>query len=86
MSNIIKIKRKIRPLTRKYFPTAPYVIEREDMEDGTIRYCIWDYRPETYRFVCATNDDGGTDPNAKKDAEKIVRALNLLVQYGIERG
>lgn len=85
MSNVVKIKRKPRPLTATYQPNAPYAVEREDQEDGSIRYLVWDYRPETYRFVCATNDDGGTDPNAKIDAERIARGLNLLVQYGLER-
>ena len=87
MGNVVKIKRKVRPLTATYQPDAPYVVEREDQddEDGSIRYLVWDYRPESYRFVCATNDDGGTDANAKADAELIARGLNLLVQYGLDK-
>jgi hypothetical protein len=64
---------------------ASYVVEREDEEDGSIRYLVFDHRPETYRYVCSTNDDGGTNADAKRDAELIARGLNLLVQYGLER-
>lgn len=85
MVNVIRLKRKIRPLTKTYQPDAPYAIEREDEEDGSIRYTVWDYRPDSYRFICATNDMGGEDPDAKRDAELIVRGLNLLVQYGLEK-
>lgn len=85
MSNVVRMKRKARPLRATYEPNAPYVVEREDEEDGSIRYHVFDYRPETYRFICSTNDDGGTDPNAKRDAELIARGLNLLVQYGLEK-
>ncbi len=85
MGNVVKIKRKVRPLTRTYQPDAPYVVTRDDEDDGSIRYVIFDERPESYRFVCSTHDDGGTDANAKRDAELIARGLNLLVQYGLER-
>lgn len=85
MDNVVKIKRKVRPLTKTYQPDAPYVVTRDDEEDGSIRYVIFDERPDSYRFVCATNDNGGTDPSAKHDAEQIARGLNLLVQYGLER-
>ena len=85
MSKVVKIKRKVRPLTRTYQPDAPYTVTRDDEEDGSIRYVIFDERPETYRFVCSTNDDGGTDTNARRDAELIARGLNLLVQYGLEK-
>ena len=85
MDNIARIKRKPRPLQATYEPNAPYVVEREDQEDGSIRYMVFDRRPETYRYVCSTNDDGGRDSDAKRDAEMIARGLNLLVQYGLER-
>ena len=94
MGNVVKIKRKVRPLTRTYQPDAPYSVTREDEDDGSIRYMIFDERPESYRFVCATCDDAGLfdgseeesgQPNtAKRDAELIARGLNLLVQYGLE--
>ena len=93
--NVVKIKRKPRPLTRTYQPDAPYTVTREDEEDGSIRYVIFDERPDSYRFICATCDDAGLfdgseeesgiASTAKKDAEMIVRGLNLLVQYGLER-
>jgi hypothetical protein len=83
--NVVKIKRKPRPLKATYQPNAPYVVEREDQDDGSIRYMVFDHRPESYRYVCGTNDDGGADPNAKRDAEMIARGLNLLVQYGLEK-
>lgn len=92
--NVVKIKRAIRPLTKTYQPDAPYVVTREDQDDGSIRYVIFDERPDTYRFVCATCDDvglfdgseeeSGIPSTAKQDAEMIVRGLNLLVQYGLE--
>lgn len=85
MGNVVRIKRKPRPLRATYQPDAPYVVEREDQDDGSILYVVFDHRPETYRFVCATNDAGGTDPRAKADAELIARGLNLLVQYGLEQ-
>lgn len=84
MSNVINMKRKARALTKTYQPAAPYVVEREDHDDGSIHYRVMDYRPDSYREVCATNDWGGENGHAKRDAEMIVRALNLLVQYGIE--
>ena len=85
MDNVVRIKRKVRPLTKTYQPDAPYVVEREDQDDGSIRYMVFDHRPDSYRFVCSTNDDGGTDADAKQDAELIVRGLNMLVQYGLDK-
>jgi len=85
MGNVVKIKRKPRPLRKTYQPDAPYTVTRDDEEDGSIRYVIFDERPETYRFVCATNDEGGENADAKLDAERIARGLNLLVQYGLEK-
>jgi hypothetical protein len=84
VSNVVKIKRKPRPLTKTYQPNAPYVATRQDQDDGSIRYEVFDERPDSYRFVCATDDDLGCNPYAKHDAEQIVRGLNLLVQYGKE--
>ena len=85
MGTVTKIKRKPRPLTKTYQPDAPYTVQREDEDDGSIRYVIFDERPDSYRFVCATNDHGGKDGDAKRDAEMIARGLNLLVQYGLEQ-
>ena len=94
MSNVVKIKRKARPLTKTYQPGAPYTVTRDDEEDGSIRYVIFDERPESYRFVCATSDDAGRfdgeeergiPSTAKQDAEMIARGLNLLVQYGLDK-
>lgn len=84
MADIIKLKRKPRPLRKTYQPNAPYEVEREDWDNGTIAFHVVDCRPESYRTVCTMNDDGGRDAYAKHDAEQIARALNLMVQYGKE--
>lgn len=83
-ATIIKLKRKVRPLTKTYQPGEPYVVTREDEDDGSISYMIFDERPESYRFVCATNDDCGETLTAKDDADMIAKGLNMLVQYGLE--
>lgn len=85
MGTVTKIKRKVRPLTKTYQTDAPYVVTREDEDDGSIRFVIFDERPESYRFVCATNDDAGASPSAKDDADLIARGLNMLVQYGLDK-
>lgn len=85
MSNVIKLLRRPRPLRKTYQPTAPYEVEREDQEDGSISYFVADMRPDTYRTVAFANDDCGGNPYAKFDAEQIARGLNLLVQYGKEQ-
>lgn len=85
MSNVIKLPRRLRPLRKTYQPTAPYEVEREDQEDGSITYFVADMRPETYRTVAFSNDDSGGNPYAKFDAEQIARGLNLLVQYDMEK-
>ena len=84
MGNVVKIKRKPRPLQKTYSPTAPYVVHREDCEGGSITYEIYDERPGSYRFVCGVSDDCGGNPYAKHDAEQMVRGLNLMVQFGKE--
>lgn len=84
VTNVVKLKRKVRPLTKTYSPTEPYVVHREDQEHGDISYEVYDERPDSYRFVCAISDDIGGNPYAKHDAEAIARSLNLLVQYGKE--
>jgi hypothetical protein len=84
MTNVIKIKRKPRPLTKAYQPNAPYVVRREDQDYGSITFEIYDERPDSYRLVGSTSDDCGGNPYAKHDAEQIARGLNLLVQYGKE--
>lgn len=84
MADVIKLKRKIRPLRKTYQPKAPYEVEREDHDDGTIEYHVTDMRPDTYRTVVTTRDYDGDNPYSKHDAEQIVRGLNMLVQYGME--
>jgi hypothetical protein len=85
MADIVRLKRKVRPLTKTYHPDAPYVATRRDQDDGSITFEIFDERPDSYRFVCALSDDMGQNAYAKFDAEQIVRGLNLLVQYGKEK-
>ena len=85
MAEIVKLKRRVRPLKKTYQPDAPYVANRHDQDDGSINYEIFDERPNSYRFICDVSDECGTNPWAKFDAEQIARGLNLLVQYGLER-
>ena len=85
MSNVVRIKRKPRPLQKTYSPASPYVVHREDQDDGSITYEVYDERPDSYRFVCAISDDAGENGYAKHDAEQISRGLNMLVQYGKEQ-
>ena len=84
MSNIVQFKRRPRPLRKTYQPNAPYEVEREDQDDGSITYFVTDMRPESYRTLAFTNDDLGRNGYAKFDAEQVARGLNLLVQYGKE--
>lgn len=85
VSNVVRLKRKPRPLQKTYQPNAPYVVTREDHDDGSISYDVYDERPESYRFVCGVSDFGGGKAGyAKFDAEQIARGLNLLVQCGKE--
>lgn len=85
MSNVIKLRRKPRPLRKIYQPNAPYEVEREDQDDGSITYYVTDVRPDTFRDIAYCNDDMGRNPYAKHDAEQIARGLNMLVQYGMEK-
>lgn len=85
MAKVIKLVRKVRTLTKTYQPKAPYEVEREDWENGTIAYHVADMRPDSYRTVCTTQDYEGDNPYAKFDAEQIVKGLNMLVQYGMEK-
>ena len=84
MGNVYLMKRKPRPLRATYQPGAPYAVTRQDQDDGSISYEVYDERPDTYRFVCATSDYIGGNAYAKHDSEQIARGLNLLVQYGKE--
>lgn len=84
IGNVVKLKRKPRPLRKTYSPSAPYVVHRLDQDDGSIRFEIYDERPDSYRFICATDDDLGSDPYAKYDAEQIAFALNFMVRCGKE--
>lgn len=84
--NVVTMKRKVRRLRKTYSPAAPFVVERQDQEDGSIQYEIWDHRPDSYRRLCTVaedyNDDSEDgDPDrgqSMKDANLIARALNFL--------
>lgn len=70
-----------RPLRDTYNPSAPYVVQRHDDEDGGIQYEIVDKRPDTYRRLCTISEEFSvTRAQAKRDADMIVRALNALHQ------
>jgi len=84
MAEIVRLKRKPRPLRKTYSPDAPYVVHRADHEDGEIVYEVMDERPGSYRIVCFVPDDEGRNGYAQHDADQIARGLNLLVQYGKE--
>lgn len=88
--NVVRFKRRVRPLKKTFEPSKPYVVERHDEEDGAISYEIWDERPDTYRRVCSIsencNDDDDADPEsdrglAKRDADLVARALNFMHGY-----
>lgn len=89
MTNVIRIKRKPRPLQKTYDPAKPFVVNRQDQEDGSIQYEIWDERQDSYRRLCVAaedyNDDSEDgDPDrgqAMKDADLIARALNFMHGY-----
>ncbi len=85
MSNVIPLRRKPRPLKKAYQPNAPYEVEREDQDDGSIIFWVADMRPDIFRTVCHTHDDQGRNPWAKFDADQIAKGLNMLVQYGMEK-
>lgn len=87
---VVQLRRRARPLTRTYQPSAPYVVEREDQDDGSITYEVWDHRPESYRCVCSISDGcneyGDTGNSyARHDADQVARALNFMVQCGKEK-
>ena len=85
MAEVVRLKRKVRPLTATYQPLAPYVVERHDQDDGSITYEVWDHRPGSYRRLCSVNEwNDSTMATAKHDADQIVRGLNMLVQFGKE--
>lgn len=88
--NVVRIKRKPRPLQKTWNPAHPFVVERHDQEDGSITYEVWDHRPDTYRRLCSLNEwnDGGKEDDeerelntAKDDADLIARALNFMNGY-----
>ncbi len=86
MSNVVKIKRKPRPLQKTYQPDSPYVVQRHDQDDGSITYEVWDERPDSYRRICSINEwYDSTKTTAKYDAEAVARGLNMLVQFGKEK-
>lgn len=84
-AKIIRLSKGPRPLRKTYQPAAPYEVEREDQEDGSILYHVVDMRPESYRTLASCDDYLGSDSFAKHDAEQIARGLNMLVQYGMEQ-
>ncbi len=84
MGDVIKLRRKPRPLRKTYDPSAPYEVTREDQDDGSITYYVSDVRPDTFRDVAYLNDDVGGNPYAKYDADQIARALNMMVALGKE--
>jgi len=91
-SNVVRFKRKPRPLRKRYDPAMPFSVEREDLDDGSITYSVVDLRPDSCRTLCEMNDQchdqcrdedmpDDISTTAKSDAEMIVRALNLLHSY-----
>lgn len=85
MTKIVRLPIKPRPLKATYQPNAPYVVEREDGDDGSIHYQISDTRPTSFRYIGSTVDCCGDNPYAKHDAEQIAKGLNMLVRYGLEK-
>lgn len=85
MATVTRLPRKPRPLTKTYQPDAPYVVRREDQEDGSITFEIYDERPGSYRLVCSLSDDGGENAYARHDADQVARALNFMLRLGKER-
>lgn len=89
MSNVVRIPRKVRPLRKTYSPSEPFVVNRQDQEDGSIQYEIWDERPDSYRRLCTVSEDycddsEDGDPDrgqSMKDADLIARALNFMHGY-----
>lgn len=87
--NVVRMKRKPRPLKKRYDSAMPFVVERHDQDDGSIHYEIWDHRPDTYRRLCTVTEDPVEDceePNddrgrAMRDADLIARALNFMNGY-----
>lgn len=87
--NVVRIKRKVRPLKKTYDPAMPFVVERHDQEDGSIHYEIWDHRQDSYRRLCTVaedynddSEDGSPDRGqSKTDADLIARALNFMNGY-----
>lgn len=77
-----------RPLRTTYDPANPFEVQRQDQEDGSIVYEIWDRRPDTCRRLCVCAEDycdEDVEPNpergqTKKDADMIATALNMV--YG----
>lgn len=55
-------------------PGAPWRVEREDQEDGTISYHVWSSHPVQWLFTVPENDTG----NAKDIAAKIVNCVNEI--------
>ena len=58
--------------------SSAYGVHRQDQEDGSIRYEVYDERPESYRFIVGTDE--------KRDAEQIALGLNLLASGAVSAG
>lgn len=89
MTNVVHLKRKVRPLKKTYDPNRPFVIERHDKDDGSIEYEIWDYRPDTYHRLCTIAEEPVDDDfdqedrgQALRDATMVCAALNMYRDLG----
>lgn len=77
-----------KPLKATYSPIHPYIVSRQDWDDGSISYEVWDIRPDSYRRLCSLTEhedsldydeeSGKPKHTVKTDAELIARALNLV--------
>lgn len=85
MSNVVRIKRKPHTLKKTYNRAHPFVVQRNDNDDGSITYEIMDERPESYRIVCFVPEDedeeGDGRGQAKRDADLVAQALNFMNGY-----
>lgn len=92
----VNFRRRVRPLKKSYDPERPFVYVRNDEEDGSCSYDIWDTRPESAHMLCTVFepfvedtryddlDDIKNDGRGRAlmDAIRIVNSLNLAHQLG----
>lgn len=78
-----------RPLSKTFDRANPFVVVRDDQEDGSIIYEVWDSRPDSYRRLCVIAEDPVEESElddvcdrgqTKRDADMIATALNMI--YG----